>query len=251
MKKIIVFQATIFILFCGIILSLGASLEQGAYASTDGFEYEGEELSAGGGAGGGVKVAMINVNRVVNESEAGKAAKKKMEARYEELKKTIGGKQEEALKIKEEIDKQKVMLGKEKLKEKENALQAKINELRQLTHEGEREMQTLQGERTREVLKQVEVQIDRAVAEEEIDLVLDETQGDRVIYYNHKLKAMILTATGVDIGSFQIKEREGMIRKYLATNADFVGKNPFETHPDLDITAKVMKMVDEETRRGK
>ena len=166
-----------------------------------------------GGAGGGLKVAMIDVNRILNESEAGKAAKKWMEYRYNELKKQV------------EADKN-------------------------IRQKAENEMKSLQRDLTREVLKQVEVQVDRAVAEEEIDLVL-ETKGDGVVYYSPKLNALILTATGVDIGSFQIKEREGMIRKYLATNADSVGKNPFETHPDLDITAKVMKMLDEETRLGK
>ena len=70
----------------------------------------------------GLRVAVIDVNKILNASDAGPAAKKKMEARYEELKKTIDAKQEEARKIKEEIDKQKVMVGKEKLKEKEDAL---------------------------------------------------------------------------------------------------------------------------------
>jgi outer membrane protein len=60
----------------------------------------------------GLKVAVIDVNRILNESEAGKVAKKKMEDRYEELKKKIDEKQEEARKIKDEIDKQKILLGK-------------------------------------------------------------------------------------------------------------------------------------------
>ena len=36
----------------------------------------------------GLRVAVIDVNKVLNDSVAGQAAKKKMEARYEELKKT-------------------------------------------------------------------------------------------------------------------------------------------------------------------
>ena len=130
----------------------------------------------------GLRVAVIDVNKILNESEAGKAAKKKMEARYEELKKTIDSKQGEARKIKEEIDKQKVMVGKEKLKEKEDALQAKVNELRQLTQEGEREMQTRQAELTREVLKSVEGKVDTIVKADKLDLVLEKSSG--VIHYN-------------------------------------------------------------------
>jgi outer membrane protein len=130
----------------------------------------------------GLRVAVIDMNKILNESDAGKVAKKKMEARYEELKKKIDVTQEEARKIKDDIDKQKVMLGKEKLKEKEDALQAKINELREMTQQGEQEMQSRQAEFTREVLKSVETKIDIVVKADKFDLVLEKTAG--VIYSN-------------------------------------------------------------------
>lgn len=133
----------------------------------------------------GVRIAIIDVNKILNDSNEGQAAKKKMEARYEELKKSIDAKQEEARKIKEEIDKQKVMLGPGKLKEKEDALQAKVNELRQLTQEGEREMQTRQGDLTREVLKSVEKMVDVVVKEDKIDLVFERSAG--VVHFNDSM----------------------------------------------------------------
>lgn len=125
----------------------------------------------------GLKIAVIDVNKILNESEAGKAARKTMEARYEELKQKIEKVNEEARKMKEELDKQKILLGKEKVKEKEEALAAKVGELRQLTQQSEKEMQTRQGELTREVLKIVEGKIDKLVEEEKIDLVLDRSSG--------------------------------------------------------------------------
>ena len=134
-------------------------------------------LFAGAANAQGLKVAVVDVNRILNESEAGQVAKKKMETRYEEIKKAIEAKQEEAKKLKEEIDKQKVMLGKEKLKEKEDALQAKVNELRQLTQDGEKEMQARQGEQTRDVLKIIEVHLDAVVKAEKLDLVLERSAG--------------------------------------------------------------------------
>ncbi len=132
---------------------------------------------AGAAGAEGPRIAVVDVNKILNESTAGKAAKLRIEARYEELKKKVEDKQEEARKVKEEIDKQKILLGKEKLKEKEDALNGKIAELRQLTQEAEKEMQTRQGEQTREVLKIVEAQMEKIVAAEKIDLVLDRTQG--------------------------------------------------------------------------
>jgi Skp family chaperone for outer membrane proteins len=44
-------------------------------------------------------------------------------------------------------------------------------------------MQTRQGEQTREVLKIVEAQMEKIVAAEKIDLVLDRTQGG-VVHFN-------------------------------------------------------------------
>jgi len=142
-------------------------------------------IFAGTSLAEGLRVGVIDVNKILNDSDAGQAAKKKMEARYEELKKTIDAKQEEARKIKDEIDKQKVMVGKEKLKVKEDALQAKINELRQLTQDGEREMQTRQGEFTREVLKSVEAKVDVVVKADKLDLVLEKSAG--VVHFNDSM----------------------------------------------------------------
>jgi outer membrane protein len=137
---------------------------------------------AGAARAEAIKIAVIDVNKILNESAVGKAAKQKIEVRYGEIKKRIDAKQEEAKKIKDEIDKQKILLGKEKLKEKEEALAARVSELRQMTQEGEKEMQTRQGEQTREVLKIIEGELDKVVKAEKIDLVLDKTQGGVVHY---------------------------------------------------------------------
>jgi len=160
---------------------------------------------AGAARAEGLKVAVIDVNKILNESEAGKVAKKKMEERYEELKKKIDAKQEEARKIKDEIDKQKILLGKEKLKEKEDALNGKVSELRQLTQDAEKEMQTRQGEQTRDVLKVVEVQLEKVVAEDKLDLVLDRTQG-AVVHFN---PALDITAKVQGLVDKENKEKAG------------------------------------------
>ena len=147
------------------------------------------------------RIAVIDVNRVLNESSAGKAAKEKMQARYDELKKRLETLQDEAKRMKEELDKQKILLGKEKLKEKEDALAAKVAELRQLTQESEKEMQNRQGELTREVLKIVEKLVDKIVKEEKIDLLLERATG--VIHFDPSLD---ITAKVLDLVN---KEKPG------------------------------------------
>ncbi|MCL5965879.1 MAG: OmpH family outer membrane protein [Deltaproteobacteria bacterium] len=133
----------------------------------------------------GLKIAVIDVNKILNESDAGVAAKKKMEERYKELKTKIDAVQEEARTMKEDLDKQKILLAKEKLKEKEEALAAKVAELRRLTQESEKEMQTRQADLTRDVLKMIEAEVDKVVAREKIDLLLERSAG--VIHFNPAL----------------------------------------------------------------
>jgi len=142
-------------------------------------------LAAGPAIAQGLKIAVIDVNKVLNESEAGKVARKKMEDRYEELKKKVDALTEEAKKMKEEIDKQKILLGKEKLKAKEDALAAKVAELRKVSKDSENEMQRRQRDLTRDVLKIVEGQVDKIVQEEKIDLLLERSSG--VVHFNPSL----------------------------------------------------------------
>ena len=142
-------------------------------------------LAAGPAIAQGLKIAVIDVNKVLNESEAGKIARKKMENRYEELKKRVDVLIEEAKKMKEDIEKQKILLGKEKLKAKEEALSAKVAELRKVSQESETEMQQRQRDLTRDVLKIVEGQVDKIVQEEKIDLLLERSGG--VVHFNPSL----------------------------------------------------------------
>lgn len=142
-------------------------------------------LAAGPAIAQGLKIAVIDVNKVLNESEAGKVARKKMEDRYEELKKKVDALTEEAKKMKEEIDKQKILLGKEKLKAKEDALAAKVAELRKVSQDSENEMQRRQRDLTRDVLKIVEGQVDKIVQEEKIDLLLERSSG--VVHFDPSL----------------------------------------------------------------
>ena len=142
-------------------------------------------LAAGPAIAQGLKIAVIDVNKVLNESEAGKVARKKMEDRYEELKKKVDALTEEAKKMKEEIDKQKILLGKEKLKAKEEALAAKVAELRKVSQDSENEMQRRQRDLTRDVLKIVEGQVDKIVQEEKIDLLLERSSG--VVHFDPSL----------------------------------------------------------------
>lgn len=134
----------------------------------------------------GVKIAVIDVGRILNESEPGKIAKKKLESRFEELRKGVDSKKEEAQKLKEELEKMKVLMdkdkGKSKLKEKEERFAAKVAEFEKVRQEAEKEMQGRQAEMGREIIKVIEGKVMTVVNEDKIDLLLDSAQGNVVLH---------------------------------------------------------------------
>jgi outer membrane protein len=139
----------------------------------------------------GTKIAVIDVGRILNESEAGKAAKKKLEARFEELRKSVDARKDEAQKAKEDLEKLKVLVDKDKgkgrLREKEESFAAKVAEYEKARQEAEKEMQGRQVEMGREILKVVEGKVMTVVAEEKIDILLDGTQGNSVLHVSPSL----------------------------------------------------------------
>jgi outer membrane protein len=156
----------------------------------------------------GIRIAIVDVAKVLNDCQAGKAAKKTLESRFDELRKGIDAKREAAKKAKEELEGLKVIYdkskGKEKLKAKEDALQAKVEEYQKEVQEAEKEMRGKEQEITRSINRIIEEKVNRMVAEEKIDLLLDAQQGGTVLHFV----------------------------------------------PSLDITAKVLALVDAETSSG-
>lgn len=139
----------------------------------------------------GPKVAVIDVARILNESEGGKVAKKKLEARFEDLRKGVDAKKDAAQKVRDELEKMKVLIdkdkGKAKLREKEEQFAARVAEYEKARQEAEKEMQGKQAELGREILKVIESRVMAVVASEKIDLLLDSAQGNVVLHFTPSL----------------------------------------------------------------
>jgi outer membrane protein len=148
----------------------------------------------------GTKIAVVDVARILNESEAGKAAKKKLEARFDELRVGVDARKEEAQKLKEELDKMKVLMdkdkGKGKLKEKEDRFAAKVAEYEKARQEAEKEMQSRQADMGRDIIKVIEGKVMVVVNEDKIDLLLDSAQANVVL---HVSPALDITAKVLDL----------------------------------------------------
>ncbi len=182
----------------------------------------------------GVRIGIIDVNRILNESDAGKAARKKMEDTYEVLKKKLEAKQAEAKKLKDEIDSERIIVDKkEKLKAKEEVLASRVNELRQMTQESEKEMQAKQRDLERAILASIEAKINTVVESEKIDILLDRAQGG-VLHFRPELD---ITA----------KVLELVNKDTAAPAADAGGKGTEKTTEKAKEKAKVPEKKKEKT----
>ena len=165
----------------------------------------------------GIRIGIVDVAKVLNESDAGKAAKKNLEGRFEELKKDVEAKREAARKAKDELDSLKVLYdkskGKEKLKAKEDALQARAEEYQKAVQDAEKEMRSKEQEMTRSIHKIIEEKVNRIVAEEKIQLLLDAQQGGTVLHFDAALdvtaKVLALVNAETSSGEKAGETREG------------------------------------------
>lgn len=108
-----------------------------ALAAMWAFGYAAEKSEASAPAG--VKVGYVDLNRALNEVNQGKTAKAQLEADGKAKKQKLEILQNDLKKMKEDLDKQKLILSAEAMRQKEMEFQQKFGELQKTSMEFERE----------------------------------------------------------------------------------------------------------------
>jgi len=110
----------------------------------------------------GTKFGYVDLNRALNEVNEGKAAKAKLEADGKAKKQKLEMMQNDLKKMKEDLDKQRLILSADAMKEKEQQFQQKFMELQRTSMEyekqfGEAEMTAIKpiSERLQRVIQQI------------------------------------------------------------------------------------------------
>ncbi|MFA4972747.1 MAG: OmpH family outer membrane protein [bacterium] len=98
-----------------------------------------EKSSEGVSTGGTVKIGYVDMNRALNEVREGKSAKAQLEADGRAKKQKLEIMQNEIKAMKEDLDKQKLILSKDALQQKEAQFQQKFYEMQKMTVDFERE----------------------------------------------------------------------------------------------------------------
>jgi len=147
-----------------------------------------------------LKVGIMNVQQIIVECDAGKAAK----ARFDEKMKNLQSKfkaEEEALKgLQEEIKKKSSAWSEEKKAEKIREFQKSGRELQAKTEDARFEMKNMQDKELEPILKALEKVVDKYGADNGYSAILD---AKSVIFFDQK----------IDITKTMIKKLNGAIAK--------------------------------------
>lgn len=103
-----------------------------------------------------VKLGYIDMQRALNTSEAGKEAKEQLAARVKKYQDEINSKQEEIKKLKDDLEKQGMLLSESVRATKEKDYQQRLKEFQRFTKDAQDELQGKDEEFTRKILEGME-----------------------------------------------------------------------------------------------
>jgi outer membrane protein len=132
-----------------------------------------------------LKIGIMNVQKIIVECEAGKAAKGRFDVKMKQLQSTFKA-EEQALKdLQDEIKKKSSAWSEEKKAEKVREFQKSGRELQAKTEDARIEMKTLQDKELEPILKALETIVDAYGKDNKYTAILDSKNG--VIYFDDKI----------------------------------------------------------------
>jgi outer membrane protein len=98
------------------------------------------------------KLGFVDLQKALNQSEAGKVATEKMKKMVQDFQVQVDAKEKELKKLKEDLDKQRLLLSKEALEVKERDLQQKLREAQRFATDKEEELQKQEDSLTKQII---------------------------------------------------------------------------------------------------
>ncbi len=124
-----------------------------------------------------VKIAYIDLQKVMIESDKGKDARKSLSEQLEKRKKEVSEKQSDLQKMKDSLEKQAAMITPEARADKEKQYQVQLKDYQRMTSDYQAELQQKDQEFTQKILKDLEDLIKTLGENERYTLILEKTQG--------------------------------------------------------------------------
>ena len=131
-------------------------------------------LSAFGGVAHAVemKIGYVDIQKAMNESEAGKEAKVVMESEYMKFQNEIARRQEELQALQDTLQRQGLMLSEKVRKEREIEYQNKLKEFKRWGEDRQGELKQKERELTKAALKSLQTVVLKLGEEEKFTIIL-------------------------------------------------------------------------------
>ena len=129
------------------------------------------------------KIGFVDIREIMMNSESGKKAAAEFKNIYEKNRLIVQGRESELQKIKEELEKQRSILTEAALKEKETAYQAKFREYQVLVKEANDDLQVKDQELSKSMIPEIQ-KIVNAVGEKEKYTIIFDLSAMPIPYYN-------------------------------------------------------------------
>lgn len=124
-----------------------------------------------------MKVGYVDLQKALNLSAAGKAAKDKMRAKFKDYDVDVQKKQDELKKLKDELEKQAMLLSPEARAAKERDYQQKVKDYQRLTKDIQEELQQTDAEYTRKILEDIFKVVQQIGKQEGYTMILEKTES--------------------------------------------------------------------------
>jgi outer membrane protein len=127
------------------------------------------------------KVAVVDMQRAMNETEDGRKAKASLKKVFEERQKTLDKQQNDLKTLKESLEKQRDVLSRDVLAKKLEEYQKAFGELQTTYMEFQRELASKEGELTKDIIERMQRIMRRVGQTEGYSLVLERSESG-VVY---------------------------------------------------------------------
>ena len=124
-----------------------------------------------------MKVGYVDLQKALNLSSAGKAAKEKMKAKFKDYDADVQKKQDELKRLKEDLEKQAMLLSAEARAAKERDYQQKVKDYQRLTKDIQEELQQTDADFTRKILEEIFKVVQQVGKQEGYTLILEKTES--------------------------------------------------------------------------
>jgi len=138
-------------------------------------------LALAGPARAEIKIGIVDLQRALNESAAGKKAKEQFKVEFDKMQGSLKGEKDRLDKMKDDLDKQSAVLKEEDRKAKADEFERRQRDLRRKLEDSDAELRKKDQELTGDILKDLAVVI-QEIGERENYTVVLENSSSSVLY---------------------------------------------------------------------